>query len=293
MKNPKIVEFEPTMTKSLLALAIFSVLNVFSTGPTAAGQFTPESDLAGLTLMMNKTQVKEIIAKRYPAAPLQMLPLTLVMPGYLKNIVGGLVFEAHAGPSNNPRNGADRTKVLFDPNEGSDDVFAIYRYVNFDTNTNMTMASLHDSLVEKYGEPSLAITSFNKDYWTYIWAAKGSGYDPKRCNLDKFGHDAYFYERVEYSGPLLNVVDETERRFVSVINYKGPGYPTNCGTILFVFIQTRLGTNNQYAYEMKETLIDLTRGVSELAKLRSEVFAAIDQIATKKLQKDKENKPEL
>ena len=225
-----------------------------------------------------------------------MLPLTLVLPGYLKNAVGGLVFEPHSSHSNDQfmaKNGVERTKVLFNPNDGSDDIFAIYRYVNFDNSVNMTMTSLQDSLIEKYGQPSFTIPSFNKDYLTYIWASKGSGYDIKRCHLDRFGRDAYFYERVEYSRPLSNVIDETERRFIYLINYTGPAYPTNCGTILFVFIQTKLGSDHQYAYEMRETLIDLTKGASEIAKFRTDVFSAIDEIKNKKLQKDKENKPSL
>jgi hypothetical protein len=280
------------MIKSLVTLTTISALQIYSTGPTTAGQFTTDSDLSGFTLTMSRAQIKETIANRYLTAPLVMLPLTLVMPGYLKNIEGGLVLEAHSGPSNNPRSGTDRIKILFNPNDGSDDVFAIFRYVNFDT--SMTMAALQDSLVEKYGQPSVTSNSFLKDTTTHIWTVKGANYDSKKCAKERFlGFDAYLYERVELVGPLANAKDDTERVFVSVINKNGSAYPANCGTILSVFIQTKLGSNNQYAFEMKETLIDLSKAVAEIGKLRTEAFSAINQIANTKLQKDRQNKPSL
>jgi hypothetical protein len=269
--------------------------------PAAAGQFTRDSDVIGLNLAMPKNQVTDFIAKNFPNAPVEMLPVSVSMSGIQKSSNAGLVVEAHSSNSNDRfmmQNGVDRVKVLFDPNDNSPGVFAIYRYVNFENGSRMTMASLKASLMDKYGSPSQTSESFLKDSISYIWTAPGGHYNPRACALDRFAHYSYFYELVYLDRPLETTVQETAHDFANVVDSLAPSNmrpvpPPDCGTILSVEIRAEVGTNNLYAYEMKEDLVDLARGVSDLTRFSSEFFAAAKQAQNAKLSQDSANKPKL
>lgn len=65
-----------------------------------------------------------------------------------------------------------------------------------------------------------------------------------------------------------------------------------CGTTLVVSIRPVVGAND-YAFEMRETLVDLSKGTSELQQFHDAFFAEVNQIRKQKESTDLQNKPHL
>ena len=291
------------MAKNARAFLVALTANLAAITPAlAAGQFRPDSDINGLNLLMSQGQARAAALRDKPTAPFLPLPVVISSSGYRKHVAAGFVVETRSPTSSDPMAfnlGVDRTKVLFDPDEGADDIFAIQRHVNFGAGQQITMATLIASLIEKYGAPSYSSKSFDGGTLHLTWAAAGSGYDPGRCGYDRFANaHTYFYEDVWIDRPLVRSVDETSRGFVDVINAPVPPSPRplppkSCGTVLNIVIQAAAGTGNQYAWEMTETLVDLTRGVAELDSFRDQFFSGANAADADRYSRDAANKPKL
>lgn len=287
------------MALAKVALAVTSVALPLSS--SAAAQFDGKSELVGLSLAMTQAQVSDFISKNYPSASVERLPVGLSNADHQQTALAGVVFDARPSQSNDVlsvKNGVDRIKVLFDPNDKSSDIFAVYRYINFENGTRMTMASVEASLVEKYGRPAFSSTGFLGQSVNYIWAAPDGHFNVRTCNLDRFDHYSYFHELVYIDRPLAQAVSETARDFANVVTghaqpNRRPLPPTGCGTILSVFLRAEVGNNNVYAYEMKEDLVDLTRGVEDMARFRDTFFAASSSAQSARISRDTANKPKL
>jgi len=67
---------------------------------------------------MTQAQAKEFVTKSYPAAPLVMLPATIVSADFKLDTVTGFVFDMNSSQTNDPvlaQQGVDRAKILFNP----------------------------------------------------------------------------------------------------------------------------------------------------------------------------------
>jgi hypothetical protein len=261
-----------------------------------AGQFGLTSDILGFSLSMSQNEAADFAHKTYPNAPFLMLPVGLVMAGVSVTATGGFVLETKPSQPNGQSfgvTGGDRLKVLFNPNKGSSDIFAISRYVNFGVST-MTMATLRNSLFDKYGKPT------NTKEWgvardvDFVWAGNSS-YAQRACEPNTHSYYPYFYEDVWLNRPLVQSVDEMSRGFVNYLN--GSATPrvalrVTCGQTLVISIRPSLGAAD-YAVEMRETLVDLTRGTSELKTFHDDFFGQVDQIKKHKESADAKAKPRL
>lgn len=280
--------------------AISATLAVIGGPSYAAGQFGADSDVAGLTLSMTQTQAKQFVAKNYPGAPVIMLPATLIMPGYKLDATAGFAFEAKASRSNAPlfaQQDVDRTKILFNPKAASSDIFAISRHVNFGPDNNLTITTLRDSLLEKYGRPiDMKEWGVLKSDVDFIWAGSASSYNPRICAPDTHVYHPYFYEDIYLDRPLSRSVDETSRGLASFLSGHGNPKATmrgNCGVVLAVSVRRGLGARSDYVTEMRETLVDLTKGVAELTSFRNDFIARANQIKNEGIARDSLNKPKL
>jgi len=283
--------------RHLFAISVKAMM--IATVPAYAGQFGPESDVVGLKLSMTQAQAKEFVTKSYPAAPLVMLPATIVSADFKLDTVTGFVFDMNSSQTNDPvlaQQGVDRAKILFNPAKGSSDIIAIVRTVNFGSNGAMTMAALRASLVEKYGRPvNSKEWGMTKSDVDYVWASGPNPYNAKACDPDTHVYRPYFYEDVWANRALGESISETSRGLANYISIRSPkaAARATCGTVLVISIRASGGVRAEYAYEMRETLIDLTRGTAELNAFRDDFLNKVNQLKSDKFSKDSQNKPKL
>lgn len=244
----------------------------------ANGQFGPESDILGFKLSMSQNQAKNYAKTNFKGRPFAILPVNIATNDYKKDSVAGFLLEVKSCHSSDPvliQDGVERVQILFNPNNNSSDIFAIFRYINFGVNSRITIATLIDSLVEKYGQPT-SVTNSGKQYSWYTWAENLAQYNKNACTPNMGPFYPYFYEQLNANSTVSNSVDITRREFVNYVN--GTPNPNKtalrgkCGEMLIINIRAGLGADSVYAYEMRESLIDFSKGVSELISFRDDFF---------------------
>ena len=280
---------------SPLRLATLASLLFLSGSASAGGAFSKTSDILGLSLQMTPSEAKDFIAKNFTNASVLSLPVTVVTPEYQHSFVAGIAFDIKAKQTNDSvlaSQGVDRIKLLFNPNDGND-IFAIQRSVNFGANSSITMATLKAQLIEKYGSPA-KVDERGQYGVSLLWLANASA--NLRACTNTGNYYPYFYEDIWADRPLDRTLDETSRGFIEYVNRvtkaKTESFKS-CGSLLAISISNQVGNNSAYAYEMRETLIDLPRGASELFQYKTNFFAKVEENKKAKIMKDTQNKPQL
>ncbi len=276
------------MQRKLHLLIIYICTVILIVIPTSANcQFNPNSDINGFSLTMTQGQVLNYVKKEYSTDRFIMMPVEIVTNDYRVNTNLGLQIDIKPYQPNEL--GRDRVKIFFNPNLASTDIFAIYRWVHFGVNNRITMATLFDSLVEKYGPPTNVHWDIHHWDVDYIWSGNGATSD-----LSTF--PCYVNSWTGNASLLKQDSEAIAHNFLSYVNHNQidnrNATRRNRGLMLTVHISSQLGAH-AYAYEMEETLIDLTKGMPELLSFSIDIFTKSNQIRNQKISHDMKNKPIL
>ncbi len=171
------------------------------------------------------------------------------------------------------------------------DIFAISRYKEF-TKANFPVAKvLLDSLIEKYGQPSLV-----KFGTSYTWMAPGVlERTQKPVIVHCFAESdvgSFLYEN-----PKLVTPDTVGISFSTAVNNidAGDKLPydniSKCGTVLQVNLA--LTNDRTYVTSMSTRLIDLTKGHAELKQFTSDFWRGANDAKQAKISGASQNKPKL
>lgn len=296
------------MFQRLLALITCILAAMFTYGLASAdGQFGPESDILGFKLSMSQKQAKDYFTTHYKGSSFTMLPVELIDENYQAKSVAGFAFK--------DKKTNDRIAVMFNPNKGTDDVFAISRHTRFisqitlDQNNNPHVKGtlvlkqvVLDSLIKKYGEPTRVIRDPNNTrFEKYVWSI--DQYDAisnNVCETDS-GKSGYFSEPFTDDSDFKDIVQNVSQNFVNTIN----GYPANsiklyekCGVILSVVfwlrdISTTPSSHPPYIETLSEDLIDLTKGAHEFGKFGNDFYNGSHAAKEGKLRQNSTNRPNL
>jgi hypothetical protein len=255
----------------------------------ADGQLGPESDILGFNLSMRQAQAKNYAQTHFKGRPLVTIPVKINTSDYRKDAVLGFLLEVKSGNSNSPviKEGIDLIKVVYNPNNNSNDIYAISRIVNYGySKSRITKATVIDSLVTKYGQPSKIVNHGHDAVLT--WLANDDIRISKTCMSDRPPlHEAVYGDR-----SIQANADGTSDYFVGTLNAKiNPGLipRRNCGLMLIIIIRA----NVEYAYQMEETLIDYSKGVSEWIDFRNDFNTNANESRNKRVTNDLKNKPQL
>lgn len=266
---------------NMRVLGICMLALLFVGGPAyGTGQFGPESDISGLTLSMGQDQIKKFVKTNYKGRPFALMPVKIATNDYRKDIILGLLL--HVKPHQDD-NSMERIRVFFNPDTKSKDIFAIYRYVDYGINSRVTMATLIDSLVEKYGQPT-SVQGVN-----YTWSTSGASYNQKTFphfvnnwhgNGGSLQDEIDYITKNDFMGYFFNNVNPRTE-------FRG-----NSGLILNIQISPKLGAP-AYVSNITETLIDLNKSVSELTSFKSDFYAKDSQAINERISHDMKNRPGL
>ena len=276
-----------------IALLVFGTWTFLNFSIASAEQLSADTSILDFKLAMTKDLVEKSAEQQFPESHLTKLPVIITLGTYKKEATAGIVFDALP-------NGTDRTKILYNPNQNSSDIFAISRDLNYGGSGTILVKTLHDSLLEKYGKP-LKISE-SGGYMVLIWASNPATYNAS-CAPEAAPYRPYFYEDVYAANaldarPIDSQRDETSRGFVNFLNRLDRHDPkliarAKCGIILTITVRARVGASSEYAYEMRETLVDLTKGAAALEIFHSDLTAGADREKKTKILQDSESKPKL
>lgn len=277
--------------RKIIMLSMFTILAFLLNDSHAFAEvkFVADSDLLGLSLLMTKSESKNFIKSKYPHKPLIELPVTLASDidskrnKYNEKSIVGFIVDIKK--SNQSDDGFEQLEVMSNPDKNSNDIFAVTRKLHYGINkSQLTIKVLMDSLKEKYGDP----TDY-QDFGGYIktiWAVDNNKYNRNRCNVNNI--NGIFYEWPEQ----YSYENSTEHRFLTYINNTQPRSYSGCGMMLIVTIN-KVFIAHEYVQDITESLVDLTKGVSELSVYRNNFFKKVNELRNKNISTDMKNKPEL
>jgi len=310
--------------RHLFALSAIQAITLLSGGPSfAGGPISNDSDILGIKLTMSRDQARKFVSDNFRGSSIVELPVELGTPEFEKPTVAGFLvditnkedqavnqraneqanknFEARkaAGFGDSPLNrtfgsagdlGQEKLLILVNPNDNGTDIFAVSRYKEF-TKVNSPVAKvLLESLIEKYGQPSLV-----KFGTSYTWMAPGVLERTQKPAVHCFSETdvgSFLYEN-----PKLVAVNTVGISFLTAAKNidagdKLPYYDiSKCGTVL----QVNLALTNDQAYvtSMSTRLIDLTKGHTELKQFTSDFWRGANDAKQAKMSRDSQNKPKL
>lgn len=318
--------------RRLTAAAVQAGLTLLVGGAAFAanGRFGADSDIIGLTLNMSQDDAKQLVQQSYPGAPVIELPVVLTVDRFQKKALAGFVVDlaskADAAANQNKTDqqqkefdarktalgdsplsravgsvgdfAQDRLKVLFDPNDGATDIFAVSRYTEYATGKQPVTKTMIDALTEKYGAPSRS-SGDNRTLLTYTWAGPGVLERTKASQThcyEEAGFD-FLYEGVGDAGfyGIPQLVNATGQNFVGAVNLVHGKNPNRnysiCGTVLQV--RLKLTQGGDYVGALSARLIDLNKAYAELGTFGDEFFRQATEAKRNQLDKDSAAKPKL
>jgi len=299
------------MSKQLLVLVTGVLAAMLVCGSAFAdGQFGPESDILGFKLSMSQKQAKDYYIANYKGNSFATIPINLTTEFYKTDTVAGFMFDINK--SKNNKNVIDRVQITYNPNSGSKDIFAVYRYTKFISSytafphgnspevkgTLVLKKVVLDSLIKKYGEPALILPGSVLTDTAYIWAVdKNTVNKVNRNNTYVCINHNYFYETPYDYVPIKNAANSAASNFINTINLMRNQYE-QCGMILRVDLHSTnaaQSSSQDYPYmeSMSENLIDLTKGTLEITNFANSFSTAANAAKEERLQQDSKNKPSL
>jgi hypothetical protein len=308
--------------RHLVAVSAIQAISVLTGGPSlAGGPVSNESDILGIKLTMSRDQARKFVSENFPGSAIIDLPIELGTPDFKKSTVAGFLVDitskddqaanqrtneqatkaievnkavglgGSAIVSSAGDHGQEKLLILVNPNESGTDIFAVSRYKEF-TKANFPVAKvLLDSLIDKYGQPSLV-----KFGSSYTWMAPGvleRTQKPVVVHCFSESNIGSFL----YENPKLVALNTVGIGFSSAVNNidAGDKVPydniSKCGTVLQVNLD--LTDDRTYVKGMMTRLIDLTRGHAELKQFTSDFWRGANDAKQAKVSRDSQNKPKL
>ncbi|MEJ0051705.1 MAG: hypothetical protein WDN02_10975 [Methylovirgula sp.] len=296
--------------------------------PAFAGDvpFGPDSDILGIRLSMSRDEARKLIAQNYPGAPISDFNGALrsgdfqkVVPiAFIADLTSKAVQSANqqknaqlqaderaraavglGGPViGQPGDfGADRIKVLFDPNDGTTDIIGVSRYTAYPPGHQPVTATLLAALKAKYGEPVRSEGNFPYEM-NYTWMQPDAWKRTKNLFPGCF-HDGgvqTLWDDAYGAGVYTERGEEefTNDGFLQGVNFTSSGnlnYFARCGVVLQVNL--RFVKQGDYVGEMRASLLNLSQAHTELKAYGAAFWKAADEARAKQLNTDAANKPKL
>jgi hypothetical protein len=265
------------------------------------GHFGPDSDVLGISLSMTQNQALNFMKKNHPNLPLAMLSVNAHTQDYRTEAVAGFVVNMTPNGTTDWMSGdlasfdTERLKVLFDMNRAATNILSVSRSVRYNFKNTITITSLRQSLIDKYGKPTSVTQSGMGGETTYVWTRIPAAYNARTCPSNYH----YFSATVGYGESRSGALRANQDEFLSYISSDQAFIRVpflshqNCGTMLIVSASTGLGDRSDYVDIFSETLIDVSGGIAALEKFRNEFWTKANQLKNERLAKDSAGRPKL
>jgi hypothetical protein len=280
-------------------------------------------DIVGLNLNMSPEQVRHTILKQHPLAKDTKLDAGVSTPyfssqlmvvGELFNIepyvfVGGRQDYADSGYMMQ----GEVIEIIYAP--GANDLLGIFRFKAYRTGSFPTFDSTIKALVQKYGEPTVSDSHYERASNALTWVARAdinrgeaAGFvfynrsgSPGACSMQGLASgNRYLYETTvtdrNLGAPGNGSTGELHRGFVKQsfidvfnnIETNNKAY-SNCGTVFMV--DTVRASNRDYVSDVAEKVVDFDRANSELLPVVKAFYKNSEDARDKKVKKDSSNAP--
>jgi len=251
-------------------------------------------DIEGYSVAMTQSEALALAKTKSKGDKINIISTKIATDIYSEDANIGFAMDRKDAPQIlGDLTGYDRIRVYYDPNN-STGVLAIVRMEKYGMNSTMTLQSVEDGLLQKYGPPK--VTSLESASHEYIWSVTGS-FDKNSCMLSSAGFMSHNYineqPATEQPSETWQTLSDNFNTFLNSMQYPFVlarlKQNANCGTVIVATVSI----NNGYVWQLEEKEINIGGAINSLAKYKMNFNTEYTKRRDAKMQKDSQQKPNL